>query len=32
MAFAPPFVYSRVEGIKSPTGVEALWFVISVGL
>jgi hypothetical protein len=21
MAYAPPFVYSKVEGIKSPTGV-----------
>jgi predicted amino acid dehydrogenase len=31
MAFAPPFVYSRVEGIKSPTGVEAEGWLISVG-
>ena len=23
MAYAPPFVYSKVSGIKSPTGVEA---------
>jgi len=23
MAYAPPFVYSKVTGIKSPTGVEA---------
>ena len=22
MAYSPPFVYSRVKGIKSPTGVE----------
>jgi predicted amino acid dehydrogenase len=31
MAFAPPFVYSRVEGIRSPTGVEAEGWLISVG-
>jgi predicted amino acid dehydrogenase len=31
MAWAPPFVYSRVEGIKSPTGVEAEGWLISVG-
>ena len=31
MAYAPPFVYSRVEGIKSPTGVEAEGWLISVG-
>ncbi len=31
MAYAPPFVYSHVEGIKSPTGVEAEGWLISVG-
>ena len=31
MAFAPPFVYSRVEGIRSPTGVEAEGWLIAVG-
>ncbi|HMO46524.1 MAG TPA: dehydrogenase [Rubrivivax sp.] len=31
MAFAPPFVYSRVEGIRSPTGVEAEGWLITVG-
>ncbi len=31
MAWAPPFVYSRVEGIRSPTGVEAEGWLISVG-
>ena len=31
MAYAPPFVYSKVEGIKSPTGVEAEGWLISVG-
>ena len=31
MAYAPPFVYSRVMGIKSPTGVEAEGWLISVG-
>ncbi len=31
MAYAPPFVYSRVEGIKSPTGTEAEGWLISVG-
>lgn len=31
MAWAPPFVYSRVEGIKSPTGVEAEGWLLSVG-
>ncbi len=31
MAYAPPFVYSRVEGIQSPTGVEAEGWLISVG-
>lgn len=31
MAYAPPFVYSRVSGIQSPTGVEAEGWLISVG-
>ncbi|MBK7794089.1 MAG: dehydrogenase [Betaproteobacteria bacterium] len=31
MAYAPPFVYSRVTGIKSPTGVETEGWLISVG-
>jgi predicted amino acid dehydrogenase len=31
MAFSPPFVYSRVKGIKSPTGVEAEGWLISIG-
>lgn len=31
MAYAPPFVYSQVSGIKSPTGVEAEGWLISVG-
>jgi predicted amino acid dehydrogenase len=31
MAYAPPFVYSEVKGIKSPTGVEAEGWLISVG-
>jgi predicted amino acid dehydrogenase len=31
MAYAPPFVYCKVEGIKSPTGVEAEGWLISVG-
>ena len=31
MAWAPPFVYSKVEGIKSPTGVMAEGWLISVG-
>jgi len=31
MAWAPPFVYSRVEGIRSPTGAEAEGWLISVG-
>ncbi|HEX4943645.1 MAG TPA: hypothetical protein VFV55_04785 [Usitatibacteraceae bacterium] len=31
MAHAPPFVYSKVTGIKSPTGVEAEGWLISVG-
>ncbi len=31
MAYSPPFVYSRVKGIKSPTGVEAEGWLISLG-
>jgi len=31
MAYAPPFVYSKVMGIKSPSGVEAEGWLISVG-
>lgn len=31
MAYAPPFVYSHVTGIKSPEGVEAEGWLISVG-
>ncbi len=30
-AYAPPFVYSRVTGIASPTGAEAEGLLISVG-
>jgi len=31
MAYAPPFVYSKVSGIRSPTGTEAEGWLISVG-
>ena len=31
MAYAPPFVYSHVTGIKSPTGAEAEGWLITVG-
>lgn len=31
MAYLPPFVYSRVTGIRSPAGVEAEGWLISVG-
>jgi predicted amino acid dehydrogenase len=31
MAYYPPFVYSKVTGIKSPTGVEAEGWLIAVG-
>jgi len=31
MAYAPPFVYSKVSGIRSPSGVEAEGWLISVG-
>jgi len=30
-SYSPPFVYSRVKGIKSPTGVEAEGWLISIG-
>lgn len=31
MAYTPPFVYSKVTGIKSPTGVEAEGWLITLG-
>jgi predicted amino acid dehydrogenase len=31
MAYSPPFIYSKVKGIKSPTGVEAEGWLISIG-
>ncbi len=31
MAYVPPFVYSKVSGIKSPTGVEAEGWLIALG-
>jgi len=31
MAYAPPFVYSKIDGVRSPTGVEAEGWLISVG-
>jgi predicted amino acid dehydrogenase len=31
VAYAPPWVYSRVTGIKSPTGVEAEGWLLTVG-
>jgi predicted amino acid dehydrogenase len=31
MAYAPPFIYSHVTGITSPTGAEAEGWLISVG-
>jgi predicted amino acid dehydrogenase len=31
LAYLPPFVYSKVTGIRSPTGVEAEGWLISVG-
>ncbi|MGM0454443.1 MAG: dehydrogenase [Thermodesulfobacteriota bacterium] len=31
MAYSPPFVYSKVSGVQSPTGVEAEGWLISVG-
>jgi predicted amino acid dehydrogenase len=31
IAYSPPFIYSRVTGIKSPTGAEAEGWLITVG-
>ncbi len=31
MAYSPPFVYSKVTGVKSPTGVEAEGWLIAIG-
>jgi len=31
MAYSPPFLYSKVTGVKSPTGAEAEGWLISVG-
>jgi len=31
MAYAPPFVYSKISGVKSPTGDEAEGWLITVG-
>ena len=31
MAYSPPFIYSKIEGVKSPLGVEAEGWLISVG-
>jgi predicted amino acid dehydrogenase len=31
MAYAPPFVYSKITGIESPTGAQAEGWLISVG-
>jgi len=31
MAYTPPFIYSQITGIKSPTGVEAQGWLISIG-
>ena len=31
IAYSPPFVYSKMSGIKSPTGVEAEGWLITVG-
>lgn len=31
IAFAPPFIYSKVAGIRSPTGIEAEGWLISLG-
>jgi len=31
IAYSPPFVYSKMTGIKSPTGVEAEGWLITVG-
>jgi predicted amino acid dehydrogenase len=31
MAYSPPILYSKVEGIKSPTGIEAEGWLLSIG-
>jgi len=31
IAYSPPFVYSKITGVKSPTGVEAEGWLITVG-
>lgn len=31
MAYSPPFIYSKITGVKSPTGMEAEGWLISVG-
>ncbi len=31
LAYSPPFIYSKVSGIKSPTGAEAEGWLITVG-
>jgi len=31
MAYAPPFIYSKITGVKSPEGVEAEGWLITVG-
>ena len=31
VAYTPPFVYSKIEGVRSPTGVEAEGWLIIVG-
>jgi len=31
MAYAPPFVYSKITGLRSPTGAQAEGWLISVG-
>ncbi len=31
MAYSPPFIYSTITGVKSPTGVETEGWLISVG-
>lgn len=31
MAYAPPFIYSKISGIKSPEGIEAEGWLITVG-
>ncbi|MBF0119287.1 MAG: dehydrogenase [Desulfobacterales bacterium] len=31
IAYSPPFIYSKITGVKSPTGVEAEGWLITVG-